>query len=113
MLKELSEAYPKFQELGAELLAISSDSITKLRAFAKEVRIPLHLLSDENGEAAVSFTCWNSEESVAFLPVFIADRFGVLRYQQIVSEAHELIDVKEMLNWLFLIQTECPECSHL
>ena len=75
--------------------------------------MPFHLLSDETGETTVTFTYTDIKNNVPFPSIFIADRFGVLRYQKIVSEAHELLEGKDILSWLLLIQTECPECSHL
>jgi peroxiredoxin len=113
MLKELSEAYANFKELETEILAVSFDSLEKLKDYAKSMKIPFHLLSDETGETTESFTYTDVRLNAPFPSILVADRFGVLRYQQIAFEAHELIDVKEILSWLLLIQTECPECSHL
>jgi peroxiredoxin (alkyl hydroperoxide reductase subunit C) len=112
-LKEIAEAYEKLDDLEAEILAISRDNLEKLRMHAKRIGIPFHLLSDERGETIERFTYIDPAGNIPFPSVLITDRFGVLRYQEIVSEAHELIDVKEILSWLLLLQTECPECSHL
>ena len=75
--------------------------------------MPFHFLSDETGETTVTFTYIDIENNVPLPSIYITDRLGVLRYQKIVSEAHELPDGKEIISWLLLIQTECPECSHL
>lgn len=112
-LKELAEAFTSFEGLKTEILAVSFDSPRKLKSYAKKLGIPFHLLSDETEEATESFTYKDPSLNGPFPSIFIADRFGVLRYQEIVYETHELLDVKEILSWLLLIQTECPECSHL
>jgi len=112
-LKELAEAYTNFEELEAEILAVSFDSQKKLKSYAKTMGIPFHLLSDETGETTERFTYKDPKMNGPFPSIFITDRFGVLRHQEIVFEAHELLDVKEILSWLLLTQTECPECSHL
>jgi len=112
-LKELSEIYANAIGLETETLGISFDNLEKLRKYAKRLGIPFHLLSDEKSEATETFTYTDPENNVPVPSIFITDRFGVLRYQKIASEAHELPDGKEILSWLILIETECPECSHL
>lgn len=113
MLKELDEVYTDFQKLEAEILAVSFDSARKLKSNAKRMEIPFHLLSDETGETTEDFTFKDPRLDGPFPSIFITDRFGVLRYQETSFEAHELLNVKEILSWLLLLQTECPECSHL
>jgi len=112
-LKELAEVYPEAQELEAEILAVSFDSLAKTRDYAKDWGVPFPLLSDKNREATEKFTYQDEDRKAPFPALFITDRFGVLRYQKIVDEADGLPDAKEILSWLLLIQTECPECSHL
>lgn len=112
-LKELAEVYTRAKELETEILAVSFDNIEKLKRHAKRNAILFHLLSDVTGEITLAFTCTDIENNVPFPSIFIADRFGVSRYQKIVSEAHELLEGKDILSWLLLIQTESPECSHL
>jgi len=112
-LKELARVYAKAQELDAEILAVSFDSLAKTRNYAKKVGITFPLVSDQNREATERFTYQDEERKAPYPSLFITDRFGVLRYQKIAQEADGLPDTKEILSWLLLIQTECPECSHL
>lgn len=99
--------------LDAEILGVSFDNLDETRNYAKETGVMFPLLSDENMEATEKFTHQDEARKAPYPSLFITDRFGVLRYQKIVEEADELPDVKEVLSWLLLIQTECPECSHL
>ena len=112
-LKELAEVYTRAKELETEILAVSFDNIEELWRHAKRIAMPFHLLSNETRETTVTFTYIDIENNVPLPSIYITDRLGVLRYQKIVSEAHELPDGKEIISWLLLIQTECPECSHL
>ena len=112
-LQEIADAYQRFEELEAEVFAISFDKLPKLRTLAERIGIPFPLLQDETGETTTTFTFIDPADNVPYPTILITDRFGVLRYQEMVSEAHELPDVEEMLSWLLLIQTECPECSPL
>ena len=112
-VKELAEAYDNFVEREAEILAVSFDGLETLRMYAEKLGIPFPLLSDEIGEPTERFTYTDVRYHAPFPSIFITDRFGVLRHQQIASEAHALLDVREILSWLLHIQIECPECSHL
>lgn len=111
-LQEFAASYPRFQELEAEIIAISLDTVEKLNVFASRGKIVFPCLSDENKEATEKYTHMDAGGKAPFPSVFITDRFGVLRYQQIAGEANELLSSDEILSWLLLIQTECPECSH-
>lgn len=112
-LKELDQAYDNVTELEAEILAVSFDNLSKLRDHAQRTGIRFHLLSDQTGETTETFTCRDNVKSSSCPSIFITDRFGGLRYQKIASEADELPSKEEILSWLLLIQSECPECSHL
>ncbi len=85
-VEELAEAYADFEEFEAEILAVSFDSLKKLKSYAKRIGIPFHLLSDEAGETTERFTYKDVERNVPFPSIFITDRFGVLRYQEIASK---------------------------
>lgn len=112
-LKEFTTSYARFEELEAEIISISLDSVERLKVFASQGNIRFPCLSDERKETTGKYTHLDAERNAPYPSVFITDRFGVLRHQQIASEANELLSVDEILSWLLLIQTECPECSHL
>jgi len=112
-LKELAEVYPDVRELEAEILAVSFDTLAKIRNYARKVGIPFPMLSDPSRETTEKYTLIDEGRKAPYPSLFITDRFGVLRYQKIVEEADDLPDGKEVLAWLLLLQTECPECSHL
>lgn len=112
-LDELSSAYTSLKENETELLAISCDDITSLKDYTNKLMIPCHLLSDKKAESIKQFTYSDPARKATYPPIFITDRFGMLRFQQINLEAHSLAGTDEILSWLILIQTECPERSHL
>jgi len=112
-MKELEQAYDNTVELEAEIFAVSFDNLSELRNYAQNAGIKFHLLSDKTGEITEAFTCKDTARTAPCPSIFVADRFGVLRYQKLGSEADELPSKEEILSWLLLIQSECPECSHL
>ena len=112
-LRELTEIYGKAKDLEAEFLAVSFDSPAEGIKQGEEDKLPFPLLSDLDGAATGRFTHVNVARKAPYSSIFISDRFGVLRYQKIAEEAGELPAGKEILDWLLLIECECPECSHL
>jgi peroxiredoxin len=112
-LKDFAEVYKEIQKLEAEVLAVSFESIDQLKRQAEEDRIPFPMLSDAYGEATESFTYMDEKRKGPFPSVFITDRYGELRKQEVGTEADKLLSKEEILSWLLLLETECPECSHL
>ena len=112
-LKELAEAYKEIQALEAEILAVSFDNFEDAKDLREEDELPFPLLSDQSGATTERFTFIDESGNQPLPTVFITDRFGALRYQKIAREATDLPSAGEILNWLLLIETECPECSHL
>lgn len=112
-LREINAVYPQVQAEEAEVLAISFDGLKDAEAFAEKEDIRFPLLFDMKGEDSARFTYIDETRHSLYPSLFITDRFSALRYQKIADEADELPHVKEITDWLRLIQTECPECSHL
>lgn len=112
-LKDLAGVYDKIQKLNAEVLAVAFESVARLKQQAKEDSISFPMLADTSGETIKLFTYWDEKKNGACPSIFICDRFGELRKQQIVTEADRLLEKEEVLSWLLLLETECPECSHL
>lgn len=101
------------QSLETEVLGVSFNDASKAKKQAELDGIPFPLLSDLDGETTERFTHIDYAKNAPFPSVFITDRFGELRYQKIATEAESLPGEEEILSWLLLIQTECPECPHL
>ncbi|MCX8153791.1 MAG: peroxiredoxin family protein [Candidatus Bathyarchaeota archaeon] len=112
-LKDIDSIYDKVQKLNAEVLAISSEPVSQLKQQAREVDIPFPMLADTTGETSRLFTYWDEKKNSPFPSIFICDRFGELRRQEIATEADQLMEKEEVLSWLLLLEKECPECSHL
>ena len=74
------DEYEELQDLGAEVVGVSSDSVDALRAFAASNRLPFILLSDEHAEAR---SAWGVPRDLWLLPgrvTSIIDRDGIVRH---------------------------------
>lgn len=85
------DRYSVFQEMGAEVLGISGDSISSHQQFANAHQLPFQLLSDEGNKVRSLFgvpsTLWILPGRVTYL----IDRTGKIRYMfdsQLDFEGH-------------------------
>ncbi len=109
----LAKVYETMKELETEVLSVSFDALSDLRATAILRDIPFPMLSDLRREMTEKFTYVHLSRNGPHPSIFITDRYGELRKQEISDEADQLLSEAEVLSWLRLIENECPECSHL
>ncbi|MBU6490886.1 redoxin domain-containing protein [Patescibacteria group bacterium] len=98
-LEELAKLYPKFQELNAEIISISSDTVFTHKAWhdtsagIKQIRYPM--AADPSGKLAYAFgvlveggeAALTPDEGLAMRGTFIIDPSGVLRSMEINDNA--------------------------
>jgi peroxiredoxin len=96
-----------FENLDAEVVAISVDSPFVLNKWKEELDLNFTLLSDFNKTASQSYGAFYYDldglNGVAKRSVFIVDKEGIIRYVWITDDAGELPnleEVKEVLNKL-------------
>lgn len=97
-----------YQQLNAEVLAISVDSPFSLDMFRKEQNLNMTLLSDFNKEVSTAYG--SIYESFAFgmrgvskRSAFVVDKEGIIRYAEVLENAGEIPNieaVKEILKTL-------------
>lgn len=79
--------YPLIRRLGADAVAISTDSVYSHKVFheispnASQVQYPL--LSDRTGNIAKAYGVYNAEAGAAFRASFIIDPEGIIRYYSV------------------------------
>ena len=110
LLREFADNYHVYRDLETEILAIFPQSTADLRSRVGDMGLPFPLLSDENGEVARVYLGSHAGEYLVG-GVFVTDRFGALRYHKVARGEEELPAQQTILDWLALIETECPECG--
>jgi glutaredoxin-dependent peroxiredoxin len=84
-----------YENLKAEIIAISVDSPHSLLKFKELNQLPFLLLSDFNKVACKAYDCMHEEfnmglKGVAKRSAFVVDREGILRYQEILENPGSL-----------------------
>ena len=93
------DAYEVFAEAGAEVIGVSSDSVSSHDAFAKKHRLPMTLLSDPGGKVRDQY---GVKSTLGLFPgrvTYVIDKEGVvqhafssqLRFSKHVDEALEVV----------------------
>lgn len=112
-LRKIAKVYSELRKLETEVLAVSTESLEKVKEQAKKDALPFHMLSDTSGKATALYTYIDEARNGPFPSIFIADRYGELRKQEIANEADQLLSEQEFLSCLLLLEGGCPECSSL
>ncbi|MGH1562547.1 peroxiredoxin [Mumia sp. DW29H23] len=82
-LCELRDNLAAFNDLGAEVLAVSCDPMFALRAFAEQDKLSFSLLSDfwPHGAVASSYGVFDEARGCALRGSFLVDEEGVVRWK--------------------------------
>ncbi|HSE08287.1 MAG TPA: peroxiredoxin [Nocardioidaceae bacterium] len=95
-LHELREHAGRFDEAGAELLAISCDPMFTLRVFADQDGLKFPLLSDfwPHGEVASAYGVFDAEHGCPTRSTFVVDKQGAVRWSvhNPMGEARDVAD---------------------
>ena len=72
--------YRIFQDLGAEVIGVSSDTVESHCAFSTSKNIPFKLLSDANGEVRQRYGVKTTLGLVPGRATYVIDRQGIVRF---------------------------------
>lgn len=110
LLREFAKDYPLYIQQEAEILAITTRPLEQAQILAADLSLPFPVLSDSSGEATREYTYLDAAGQ-ALPSVFVVDRFGALYTQVIAERESQLPSSEEILEWLGLIEVQCPECG--
>lgn len=112
LLREIAEHYGDYKEKEAEVLAISTEEIGRLRQLTQDLALPFPVLSDSDGKATDLYL--KHPEQIANqtfdVAIFIADRWGALFSTKRIEIDHDLPVEAEVREWLDFIELQCEEC---
>lgn len=109
-LRELADNYHVYQDLETEILAVSPQPPSDLQQRLGNLGLPFPVLSDEGCRVGGVYLAGHLGEKLAG-GIFVTDRYGALRAEMIAPSEGDLPNQQSILDWLTLIETECPECD--
>ena len=113
LLREISEHYGQYQEKEAEVLAISTDEIDRLRQLAQDLALPFPLLSDSEGgvtDLYLKHIEQRGDRAAFETGIFVVDRWGEIFSATSIERAEDLPAEAEIRDWLEFIELQCEEC---
>jgi peroxiredoxin len=105
----LAKGYSEYPQLNTEVLGISQAGIAELDQIQREWELPFPLLSDIGGKVFGAYL-GQTGSGLPKTAVFIADRYGALYASTTAVDADELPSAREIRDWLWFIEIQCPEC---
>lgn len=108
-LKDMADAKSRFDAMGVEVLAISTDTIFSHRAWVKHERLmqnfPYKMLSDHALEVSEVYNVLDEETGIAGRGTFVIDPEGIIRTIEVASgplgrNSEELIRKLEALQFM-------------
>jgi peroxiredoxin len=91
----LQENLSRFEELNAQVLGISVDSVHSHKAFAEQLGgLTFPLLADfhPKGEVAQQYGVWNAERGHNRRAIIIVDETGIIRHSEIIPQGAPDVD---------------------
>jgi peroxiredoxin Q/BCP len=78
LLREIGEHYGDYEQKEAEVLAISTDELDRLRRLAQDFALPFPVLSDSDGKVTDLYLKHPEQiaDKIFDVAIFIADRWG-------------------------------------
>ncbi len=94
-LCSLRDDIASYSNLGAEVVAISVDSLFTLEKFKAEQNLPFPLLSDFNKEVSKSYDALYADfvlgmKEVSKRSAFVIDKEGILKYAEVLEDAGQI-----------------------
>lgn len=88
-LKDMASEEAKFQELGVEVLVVSTDTIFSHKAWVQHEKLmqgfPYKMLADHNLETAIAYNLLDEKSGIAGRGTFIIDPEGIIRGIEVTS----------------------------
>ncbi len=83
-LVELREDYEKFEPLGAQILAVSTDDLSQAEFAVEKLGLQFPVLQDPEGQVSKEYKVFNLlNDGVAAPSTFLLDKDGAIRWQYI------------------------------
>ena len=112
LLREIAEHYGDYKEKEAEVLAISTGELNRLRQLAQDLALPFPVLLDSDGTVTDLYikSPEPTAEKTFDVAIFVTDRWGALFSSKRIEIDHDLSVEAEVREWLEFIELQCEEC---
>jgi peroxiredoxin len=112
LLREIAKHYGDYKEKEAEVLAISTGELNRLRQLAQDLALPFPVLSDSDGKVTDLYLKHSQQvaEKTFDVAIVVADRWGAVFSTKSIEIDRDLPVEAEVREWLEFIELQCEEC---
>jgi peroxiredoxin len=110
VLAEIAADYAHIQEEQAEVLAVMQCARETAARIKQEANLPFPLLVDEDGRIHRPAGAADKYGHPA-TAIYVTDRFLEVFAVYRAAEGQAMPNVREIVEWLSFINSQCPECS--
>ena len=89
---------PEIQKLGADVYALTADSIEAVSRAITEWKLTFIVIADPSRETIRRYGLLNPQDQTTRPATFVIDRQGLVRYRYIGASAADRPDVREVLD---------------
>ena len=110
LLREFADNYHTYRDLETQILIVLPHPMADIRSKVGDMGLPFPVLSDEGGQVSQVYL-GHRPGSGSSAALFITDRYGELRVDMKGEGPDDLPGQQSIIDWLSLLETECPECG--
>lgn len=99
-LRDLKGQYSRIAQQGAEVAAVSTDSVDEAKNMAVDLHLPYKVISDPGHRIIEMYDVYDSENDTAFITLFLIDKTGVVRYKRSIAGLEDVLPATEIVNKL-------------
>jgi peroxiredoxin Q/BCP len=104
-LLDLKAEYQGILRQGAEVAAISTDSVDEAKNMAVDLRLPYKVISDPGHGIVEMYDVYDTENDTALITLFLIDKAGVVRYKRSIAGLEDVVPAEDIVNKLRNIGT--------
>jgi peroxiredoxin Q/BCP len=82
-LCSVRDRWEDYMATGAEVVAISTNTVESHKAFAEHYNLPLRLLADTDGQVRAAYGAFSMIPNKTARSVFVIDPAGIIRYRKV------------------------------
>lgn len=95
-LKDLKHEYDRIAQQGAEVVAISTDSLDEAKDMAVNLQLPFKVISDPDHKIIDEYEVYDSENGTAFITLYVVDRTGTVRFKKSIEGLDSMFSARDL-----------------
>lgn len=101
----LKKEYPGITAQGADVVAVSTDSVDEAKNLAVDLQLPYKVISDPDHSIVELYDVYDRENETAFITLFLIDKSGVVRYKRSIAGLEDVVPAASIVDKLKALES--------